>query len=295
MKRTILIILACLAIGAGAAVIALVAGKQETSGGISLITGNAREHDMDVIYINAGKADSMLLKIDGQAFLIDTGLKKSVKMIKKVLGKYGVSSLEAVFLSHRHSDHVGGLEKIAKSYPIKKLYSPAISNCSEEAENSIDRKADELNISLKKLSAGDRVPLVEDVTMEVLGPLEENKEDDNDNSLVLRIFVNKRVFLFTGDMQFSEEKTLLDAGVDVSADIYKVGNHGNPDATSEKFAKAVSPEIAIITTDTEKDQDSANKRVISSFKKAKVLLTQDYDLGIRITVDGNGKIAAGQA
>ena len=79
----------------------------------------------------------------------------------------------------------------------------------------------------------------------------------------------------------------------MSADVLKVGNHGNPDATSEQFAKAVNPEIAVITTDTSVDTDSANERVKKLFSK--VLLTQDYKFGIKITVDKDGNLIEEEA
>ena len=89
--------------------------------------------------------------------------------------------------------------------------------------------AKKLSIPHIELEAGDTVELVPNVEFDVLGPLEYNKDDDNDNSLVLKLSINGKTFLFTGDMQFAEEKTLLEAGVDLSADVLKVGNHGNPD------------------------------------------------------------------
>jgi hypothetical protein len=89
-------------------------------------------------------------------------------------------------------------------------------------------------------------------------------------------------------MQFAEEDTLLAAGIDLSADVLKVGNHGNPDATSDAFASAVSPSLAMISTDTSVDTNSANHRVIASLSGAEVFLTEDYPLGILLTLDDNG-------
>ena len=132
--------------------------------------------------------------------------------------------------------------------------------------------------------------LTPEIGFDVLGPLEYNNDDDNDNSLVLKLSINGKTFLFTGDMQFAEETTLLKADVDLSADVLKVGNHGNPDATSQEFAAAVSPEIAVIPTDTSVDEDSANERVVSALKGAEVFVTQDYPYGILLTVDADGKI-----
>ena len=52
-------------------------------------------------------------------------------------------------------------------------------------------------------------------------------------------------------MEFPEEVSLLEAGMIPHADVLKVGNHGNGDATSEELIKAVSPSLAVISTNTE--------------------------------------------
>lgn len=258
-----------------------------------VITESDKTHDATVVFINAGKADSILVMVDGKNYLIDTGVSDSASIIKDVFVKYGVEKLDGVFLTHTHKDHIGGLKKIAKTYDIDMVYSADISMNEDDGTNRIEKAVDKNGLKLSKLSAGDRVRIADKLYMEVIAPLKYNKKDDNDNSLVLRLLVNGKVFLFTGDMQFAEEQTLLDAGTDVSADVLKVGNHGNPDATSEQFAKAVNPEIAIITTDTSVDTDSANERVKKLFSK--VLLTQDYKFGIKITVDKDGNLIEEEA
>lgn len=257
---------------------------------IELITKSETTHEVSVIFINVGKADSMLIQLDGKSFLIDTGKKSSAKTIKKVLDKYEVDKLNAVFLSHKHNDHIGGIEKISKKFPIEKIYAPELQSTDWDGKNDIDKVAEKISVPMEKLSYMDKVQLVDDVYMEVLGPIFYDEQDDNDNSLVLRMFVNGKVFLFSGDMQFLEEETLMNQGIDLSADVYKISNHGNPDATLEKFAKLVSPNYAVVTTDTNKDEDSANPMVLSYFSDSEIFLTQDYELGIRFTVGTDGTI-----
>lgn len=256
---------------------------------IDVIKSSDTSHKISVIFINAGKADSHLLLVDDKAYLIDTGESESVVKINDVLMKYGVDKLEGVFLTHSHSDHVGGLKKLSKEYDIEHLYTSNISGDKEK----LDKVAEKADLTREQLVAGDRVEIAEGLYIEVLGPLEYNSDDDNDNSIILRLFVNGKVILFTGDMQYAEEKTLLESGTDLKCDILKVGNHGNPDATSEKFARATSPEYAIITTDTNVDEDSANEKVKELFEN--VYVSMDYSLGIKADIDSDGTISIDEA
>lgn len=245
---------------------------------------------LSMLFVNVGKADAALLRLEGKNYLIDTGTQDSTPQLLHALAASGVDSLAGVFLTHTHSDHIGGLEAVAAQYAIDTLYSGSISENKKNGDNKIDLLAQQLSLDQAKLSAGDTVALSDGVALQVLGPLVYNAEDDNDNSLVLRLYVNGKTLLFAGDMQFAEEQTLLDAGVDVSADVLKVGNHGNPDATSEAFAAAVSPQVAILSTDTQEDTDSAAPRVLQALGAAKTYCTQDYALGILLTIDQSGSL-----
>ena len=123
----------------------------------------------------------------------------------------------------------------------------------------------------------------------MLAPLIYNKEDDNDNSLVLRLSCYGKTVLFTGDMQFAEEETLLKSSENLKADILKVGNHENKDATSVEFVKAVSPDVAVITTDRKEDSGTASKRVRALFSK-NLYITDEYDIGFLVVIKKDGTI-----
>lgn len=250
------------------------------------------EEDLSVLFINVGKADAALISAGGYNYLIDTGTKDASEYLIAALETMQAETLDGVFLTHTHSDHIGGMEKLAEAIPVSRLYHASITELTKKGVNKFERFSEELDIPHTALDAGDTLTLAPGVTAEVLAPLTENEEDDNDQSLVLMVEAFGKKILFTGDMQFAEELTLLKKGTDLKADVLKVGNHGNPDATCQDFAEAVSPSVAVISTDTSEDEDSANPRVLTLFEDADVFITQDAALGILVTVSPDGTITA---
>lgn len=247
-----------------------------------------------VLFVNVGRADAALIQIGTANYLIDTGEDVSIWRLLSALQCMDVERLDGVFLTHTHGDHIGGFQVLAREYSIDRVYRAEISMDKQNGKNKIDQRAEKAGIPVTTLKAGDTVELGNGLAFEVIGPLIYNAEDDNDNSLVLRLAMAGKTFLFTGDMQFPEEQSLLNAGADLKADVLKVGNHGNPDATSDAFGRAVSPDFAVITTDRLVDKNSANARVIAALPNARVYVTDETDVGLLMTVSADGELRISQ-
>ena len=245
--------------------------------------------ELSVMFINVGYGDAVLIQVDGKAYMVDTGAKDAVTKIYRVLALQGVNKLDGLFLTHTHADHVGGAKALVKRCDIDTLYSAEISMDKENGGNVIDELAQEIGLPHTKLSAGNIIEIGGGAYFEVLGPLVYNSEDDNDNSLVMMLHAGGITVLLTGDMQFAEEQTLLDEGAALKTDVLKVGNHGNPDATSEAFAKVADADYAMISTSTAQDDDTPNARVLTALDGAQIAVTQNYECGVLLTAK-NGVI-----
>ena len=248
--------------------------------------------ELSLYAINVGKADALLLRSGKTAYLIDTGTEDSFPALLKALTAEGITYLDGVILTHTHKDHAGGLEYLLDSdIEIGQVYASGYYNKKEKKHPAV-KALNDLNRKPVFLLSGDTLPL-DGGTLEVLGPLVHDEEKENNNSLVLLATGGGGTMLLAGDMEFPEEKTLLNAGLISHADVLKVGNHGNPDATGEAFLEAVSPKAAVFSTNTEEEPDTPAARIINWMNRHDVAVyqTQETESGVLITLK-NGEIAA---
>ena len=248
--------------------------------------------ELSLLAINVGKADALLLRCGTSAWLTDTGSKKSAASLIRVLQNEGVTRLTGVILTHTHADHVGGLKALldsgiviegiyaSKYYVLKK----------EDGKHPVAKAIKKKDYEITWLAGGDELPL-DGGKLSVLGPLELNEEAENCNSLVLLAEGGGGSILLTGDMEFPEEDSLLKAGVIPQADVLKIGNHGEGDATSRQLVITVQPKLAVISTDSDEEPDTPDPRVIRLLKDQGIeyAVTQNSESGILVTLK-NGEI-----
>ena len=250
------------------------------------------EPELSLLAINVRKADALLLRSGESVYLIDTGTKKGADELIRVLHREGVTRLTGVILTHTHADHVGGLKALLESdITVEAIYTPKFYLLKkEDGKHPVEKAVKKKDYQVVYLEAGDTLPL-DGGKLTVLGPIEFNDETENCNSLVLLAEGGGGSILLTGDMEFPEEDSLLKAGVIPQADVLKVGNHGEGDATSTLLVTTVKPKLAVISTNSEDEPDTPDPRVIRLLDEqgVEVLITQDSTDGVLVTLR-NGEI-----
>lgn len=240
---------------------------------------------MSVHFIDVGQADSALLECNGQYVLIDGGNVADGDDVVNYLLNAGVKELAAVFCSHAHEDHVGGLAAVLEAIPTKAVYAPTrtySSNCFDQ----FVYYADQQHLSIEIPAPGTSLSYG-DLSVTVLGPLKSYPET-NDTSLVLMVRFGDTRFLFTGDMERTAEIDLLDANVPVKADVLKVGHHGSNTSTSYRFLYEVDPAYAVISVGKDNDYGHPHEEPMSRLSDAEVKVYRTDVLGTIVAVsDGD--------
>ncbi|MBQ8953007.1 MAG: MBL fold metallo-hydrolase [Clostridia bacterium] len=252
---------------------------------------------VEITAFNVGKADAILVRVGEKTYLIDAGLEKGFGDLRRALERENVTRLDGVFLTHVDKDHGGGMVQLAGTdIEIDAFYASPFYFKRTEADHQLIQAAAMRGMEVVWLQAGEAVPIGEDCLFEVQGPLQFDPEDENNNSLVLKLITPEGCALLAGDMEKDAEKDLLKAiedplsslYFDLSAAYLKVGHHGRDDATGKKFAQAVKPEIAVISTDSIEEPRSADPDVIERLEAlgAAVYVTENYENGVKVRLTG---------
>lgn len=245
------------------------------------------EGELQAVFFDVGKGDCILLTMGEDHVLLDAGYEETSGEITKELKARGVDSLEAMIITHYDKDHVGGAAEIAAAIPVETFYLP-------DYEGEADKSGDLLNLIERKdfesvrVTKEAQIPLGEakievDPAMVAYDAAEEN---DNDASLIVRIYYGEDEWLLPGDI----EKDAIDIWLDENTqtfDILKMPHHGRKEGNTKELIENADPSIAVITDSA---QDEANEKVLKQLDKRDVTVYRSSVNGtITITGDGSGE------
>lgn len=214
--------------------------------------------------IDVGQADALLIQTpQGHAILVDgggrlergrgaesTAERAGETTVVPFLLRSGVHHLDAIILSHPHGDHVGAAAPILRDgFSVAEL-----ADSGQQYGGYAYRDA-------VATARADRVPIVypragmvwrteDGASLTFIGPSLPFIESDNtinDNSVALILQYKHFRMLFTGDAGVAAERRFLNEGIDLHADVLKVGHHGSAYSSSPSFIAAVHPHYAIIS------------------------------------------------
>lgn len=239
---------------------------------------------------DVGQADCILIYSNGCSAVIDVGTEDSVRYILEDLDSAGIKDIDALIVTHLHTDHAGGLPELAERREIDNLIIPSLDSSAEAAQLVSAARRTVL------ANGGNVYTAVQGMNFEIgeftvtLLAYYGDMSDENDRSVVAMAEIDGIKFLFTGDAETKTEKALLDEGINVDCDVLKVGHHGSSSSSSREFLAAASPKYAAISVGENNIYSHPSDSVISALEDSGAqILRTDEDGDITFFVE-NGEI-----
>jgi len=253
--------------------------------------------------IDVGQGDSLLLIAPGgKTLLVDGGgfgggprqapqdFDIGEQVVSEALWSRGIRRLDAVALSHAHSDHLGGLPSVLRNFHPAELW--VGNNPHVPAYDALLNEAAELHVRVKVLTAGDSFSMGE-TQVSVLAPLagyQPGAEPGNNDSLVMRVAYGATSVLLEGDAEAPVEEAML-AEPGLASTLLKVGHHGSVTSTRPRFLARVAPQWAVISCGLYNRYGHPRMEVLEELETARIR-TFSTDLNGAACFRLNGKITA---
>lgn len=185
--------------------------------------------------------------------------------------------------THPHSDHIGGMADVIESFSVGNVILSPATHTTKTYTNmltAIDQSGAKVTLGV----AGTEIFSDGELSAVVIAPVTEDYSDLNNSSVVIMLTYGEKKFLFTGDAEEDEERTIT---ADVDCDVLKVGHHGSSTSTGSAFLTAASPEYAVISCGAGNSYGHPHTETINKLKKAEInIYRTDLQGDIVMTCDG---------
>jgi competence protein ComEC len=177
---------------------------------------------------------------------------------------------------------------VIKNYDIENVILPNCPSDTKTYSNMLSALSAK-GLTATKACSGDKFRVGE-LVLNVLGPVRNDYEEVNDHSVViLAEWGNTRVML-AGDAELEAEEDILDkfGNSNINCNILKLGHHGSSSSSSEKWLKAIDPDIGIICCGKDNEYGHPNAEIITRLSKFGIKSYRTDELGTLVFVsDGN--------
>ena len=244
-RRSLYIALACLCVVSFIVVICFVLNPLADDELHKSLNSNFDTTKDFVKFMDVGQGDSALIYSNGYSAVIDMGTPTVAAEIYSDLSDCHIKEIDAVLISHLHSDHIGALQKVAEICTVKNLIMPEILSSSLAAATNSKNFIVGCGGGFYNAVQGLNFK-IGDFEITVLGFLDD-KKNENNRSLFTVAEIDGIKFLFTGDAETKAEKYLLNENLNIDCDVLKVSHHGSDTGTTKEFLEQTTPDYAVIS------------------------------------------------
>lgn len=237
---------------------------------------------LNIYFFDVGEADSTLIQYKDNNILIDGGNTVDGVLLVPYLKELGINHFDAVFATHAHEDHIGGLSRVVYNFSIDRFFMPN-HKAEWKSYDNLVKALDKRNLEHTVPHISEEIHL-DDLVLTILWVGE--SEDYNENSIIVKLKFNNTRYLFMADAESDVERMILDE--DIKSDVLKVGHHGSKYASSATFLEKVHPKYSIISCGANNEYGHPHQVVLDKLEyiNSTIYRTDVYHT-IHLISDGN--------
>ncbi len=234
-------------------------------------------------FVDVGQGDCTVITDNGHTMVIDAGENEYGETAVSYIKSLGIGSIDYVIATHPHSDHIGGLDDVINSFNVTNVIMPNVAATTKTYES--------LLTAVKNSNANVIEPVVGNTynlgnsAFTILAPTSYSDELNN-NSVGIKLEYGAESIVMAGDAETEAESDILKTGINIDADVLKVGHHGSNTSTSQSFLDSVSPEIAVICVGQGNSYGHPTEATLEKLKNIDLYRT-DINGDILVTFTGN--------
>lgn len=250
-----------------------------------------------VNFIDIGQGDAILIELpNNEVMMIDAGYyhENSWQQIYKVLTSRSITTIDYLIISHNHGDHYALIPNVISNFNVKAVYGSGSIRTNWQYLQ-VMQSIKNANLDYYIVKVGDYLINEKNLKAQVVSTklnLNEDDEGENPNysSVMIRLSFLETAFLFTGDAGYrlgDGEDIALKSKLALKADVLKVGHHGSTYSSGNLFLEAVKPKIAVITTSKQTETNHPHEAALNRLRKVDATIYETKTSGT-ITVSSTG-------
>lgn len=265
-------------------------GSSQSGSGTSSATAQASTN-VTIKFIDVGQGEAILITLPEKTMLIDAGPTGSAPKIAQVLQELGRDKIDYLVATHPDEDHIGGMADVISSTQIGTIYAPNKTNNTATYRKFLAAIQNN-NLQITLAEAGTIIDQIDSYKLEILWPKKDaNFPETNDYSIIIKLTVGNKTFLFTGD---APTNAILNSNPG-HIDVLKLSHHGSRTGTTEVLIHKLSPTYAVLSYAVDNPYGHPMQSVLNALRKHSVEVWGTGANGtITITCDGTNIDISGE-
>lgn len=269
---------------------------------VGWIIGTGATQPLRVTFLDVGQGDATLIQCPcGSNIVVDAGpITPSADAGKQFIAPFfqqsRVTGLDAMVITHPHSDHIGGAFSLLRSVKIATVID-AGSGTESALQSSYVRLIDSLDVRRQIVTSGEMITVCQHVRLYVLHPDNKSRVVEtkgrtnlNNESVVIKLLYGRTSLMLSGDAEHEAEDDLVQMyGTFLESDMLKAGHHGSKTSSGDGFLDHVRPSVVVISVGARNKFHHPSATVLASFKLRGVRhYRTDVEGAVIMESDGTG-------